>query len=225
MVKSKAMVDGTGTKRRINRAKLKANFELSTMAIPGFVQVLISDFKGLFSCLSGEGFSGPVSFFMFGIVALLLCVLVAVVAFFLIFLTFKKPKTNAMWITDIISIISAVASASLFILSDSKITGSFSFLTYEFENASSGALWGIYVFIALLAVPLIGNILVSNAPIKSDDELENERLERVRIKQEKEEEARIKKEAAKLEAQKRAEEEQAEKIRKAREALEKKKNK
>lgn len=209
---------------RIASDKTTLNLDLLGIFTDGentisFVQVLMADFKGLFSALSAESFSGPVSFFMFGIVALLICVLVAVVAFFLIFITFKKPKTKAMWITDIISIIFAVISAVLFILSNSKITGSFSFLTYEFENASSGALWGIYVFILLLAVPLIGNILVSKAPIKTEEELEAERLEKVRIKEEKEEQDRIKKEAARLEAQKKAEEEQAEKLRKAKEAL------
>ena len=81
------------------------------------------------------------------------------------------------------------------------------------------------MFIALAAVAFIGNLIVAKSAIKSEDTLEEERLERVRIKEEKEEAARLRKEQERLEAEMLAEIEREEKVRKAKEALERKKNK
>lgn len=206
-------------------AKNTLNFDLFGLFTEGtstlnFFGILFKNIGDVFSAMSGEGFDGPVTYIIFGFLLMLLSIVAIVVAFFLIFITFKKPKTKATWVADIVSIVFAFISTLLFISSGSKIGGeAFRIASLEFENATSGALWGSMVYIALLAVAFVGNTLVSRAPIKSEEELENERLEKVRIKEEKAEQERIKKEAARAEAQKRAEEEQAEKVRKAKEAL------
>ena len=49
------------------------------------------------------------------------------------------------------------------------------------------------IFALLLCVAFVTNLLVSKADVKSEEELEAERLERVRIKEEKAEAERIKK--------------------------------
>lgn len=207
------------------------NFDLLGIFTDGastidFFGILFGDIGGIFSAIIAEGFNSPVTYIMLGLVFILLSILTMVIAFFLIFLVFRKPKTNAIWITDIVGIVFALIATALFGITGNKVNGaSFTIGTLEFVDASSSLLWGIFIFIALLAVPLVVNILVSKADVKSEDELEKERLERVRIKEEKEEQQRIKKEAERAEAQKRAEEEQAEKVRKAKEALAKKENK
>ena len=191
-----------------------------------FFGVLIKNISDIISAMGAEGFSGAVSFIMLGFVFILLSVVAIVVAFFLPFVRFKKSDTKAGWIADIVSIVLALAGAVLFILSSSAANGaSFNIGTLEFVNASAGALWGVFVYIALLAVAMTGNILVSKAPVESDEALEAVRAEKVRLKEEKEEAERIKREAAWAEAKKKAEEEEAEKVRKAREALAAKENK
>jgi len=187
-----------------------------------FFQMLLQNIGSIL----GSVLSAPYMYVMLGLVMLLLSIVTAVAAFFVVFITFRRFKTNATWITDAVSIAFAIAAAVMFYLSSSQTAGqSFTLGTFEFVNASSGFMWGIFVYIALLLVPLIGNILVSNAPVKTAEELENERLEKVRIKEEKEAKERIRKEKEREEARKKAEEEQAEKVRKAREALAKKENK
>ncbi len=184
-----------------------------------FFGILFKNIGDIFSAMSGEGFGGPVTYFMAGLLMMLLGIITIVVAFFLIFIKFRKPKTNAIWITDVLSIAMTFVAAVLFTVCGNKISGTFAIGSLTFENAQAGILWGIFVYVALLAVALIGNILVSKADIKSEDELENERLEKVRIKEEKAEAERIKKEEQRAEAKKRAEAEEAEKIRKAKESL------
>ncbi len=192
----------------------------------GFFSILLKNIGSIFGTMSAEGFSGPVSFIMLGFLLILLSVVAIVVAFFLPFVRFKKSDTNAGWIADILSIVLAVAGTVMFILSGSKVSGAeFSIGTLEFIGASSKALWGIFVYILLLAVAMTGNILVSKATVVSDEALEAVRAEKVRVKEQKEEAERIRKEAAWAEAKKKAEEEQAEKVRKAREALAAKENK
>lgn len=192
----------------------------------GFFSMLIKNIGDILSSMSAEGFSGPVTYIMFGFIFMLLSVVTLVIAFFLIIVKFKKPKTNAMWIADILSMVFVLIGTFLFISSGSKIGSEpFSIGTLTFENAQSGALWGSMVYIALIAVAAVGNILVSKAKAKSEEELENARLEKVRRKEEKEEQERIKKEQARAEAQKKAKEEQEEKVRKAKEALSKKEKK
>lgn len=185
-----------------------------------FFGILFGDIGGL---ISGEN---PAQLFVLGFLLMLVGIVTIVAAFFLIFITFRKFKTKAVVIADAISILITAAATVLFFMADSRVKGAaFNIGELSFTDASSGAMWGVFVYIALLFVALAGNILVMRAPAKSKETLEEERLERVRIKEEKEEAARLKKEAAKAEAAKRAEQEQAEKVRKAREALAERKNK
>ena len=191
-----------------------------------FLGMIFKDLGGIIGALSAEGFSGPASFMIFGLVSVLLSIVILVVAFFLIFITFKKPKTKAMVITDILGLVFMGAGIFFFSTACGKIGAEpFSIAGLTFENASASAEWGIFVFMALGIVALIGNLLFAKSPVKSEETLEEERLERVRIKEEKEEAARLKKEQERLEAEKLAEIEREEKVRKAKEALEKKKNK
>lgn len=190
-----------------------------------FFGILFKNIGDIISAMSGESFGGPVTYFMAGLLMMLLGIVTIVIAFFLIFIKFRKPKTNAIWITDALSIAMTFVAALLFTVCTKNAAGAFSIGTLTFENAQAGILWGIFVYVVLLAVALIGNILVSKADVTSEDDLEAARLERVRLKEEKAEAERIRKEAERAEAKKRAEAEEAEKIRKAKEALESKKNK
>ncbi len=185
-----------------------------------FFGILFKNIGDIISAMSQEGFSGATTYFMAGLVMMLLGIITIVIAFFLIFIKFRKPKTNAIWITDALSILMTFIAAILFIGVGDKISGTFSIATLTFENAEAGALWGILVYIALLAVALTGNILVSNANVVSEDDLEAARIEAVRLKEERAEDERIRKEQERAVAKLKAEEEQAEKIRKAKEALE-----
>ncbi len=178
-------------------------------------------FKNIGGILSSM--EDPVLYIIGGFLLMLLSIVVIVIAFFLIFIMFKKPKTKATWIADALSILLAGAAAAMFIMAGSPVKGAnnFAIADLEFVNASAGAMWGIFVYIALLAVAFVGNFLVSRADVTSEEDLEKARLEKVRLKEEKEEAARKKKEEAWIEAEKKKEEEQAEKVRKAKEALEK----
>lgn len=166
---------------------------------------------------------GPVLYIILGFLFMLLSIVIIVLAFFMPFVRFTKPKTNAAWITDLFSIIFAVASVAMFIAAAAPASQleSFSIGTLEFATgASVDATWGSFVYVALLVVAMVGNLLVSKSEVTSEEDLEIERLAKVRIKQEKEEAERIRKQEAWLEAEKKKEEEHAEKVRKAREALE-----
>lgn len=207
------------------------NFDLLGLFTEGtstikFFGMLFKDLGGIIGTMSAEGFSGPVSFTILGLLFVLLSIVTLVVAFFLIFITFKKPKTKAMWIGDIIGLVFTGVAVFLFSSIGGKIGAEpFTIAELTFENATAGVMWGIFVYMALNLVAFVGNFLVSRADVKSEEQLENERLQKVRLKEEKEEQARIRKEQQKLEAEKRAEEEQAEKVRKAKEALAKKNKK
>ncbi len=190
-----------------------------------FFGILFKNIGDIISAMSQEGFSGATTYFMAGLVMMLLGIVTIVIAFFLIFIKFRKPKTNAIWIADALSILMTFIAAVLFIGAGDKISGTFSIATLTFENAEAGALWGVLVYIALLAVALTSNILVSKADVVSEDDLEAARVERVRLKEEKADKERIRKEQERAAAKLRLEEEQAEKIRKAKEALESKNKK
>lgn len=216
----------------ISSEETAINFDLLGLFTDGmntikFFGVLFKNLDGFLAAMTAEGFKGPISFSLIGFVLMLLSIVVIVIAFFVTFIKFRKPKTNATWIVDAVSIVIALAANVMFILSASAIPASetITIADMTFTSVNAGVSWGAFVFVALLFVALTGNILVSKADVKSEEELEAERLERVRIKEEKEEAERIKREAAREEAKRRAEEEQAEKVRKAKEALAKKNNK
>lgn len=201
------------------------NFDLLGIFTDGtntikFFGPLFKNIGSVIETMSAEGFSGPVSFTVIGLLCVLLSIVVLVIAFFLIFITFRRPKTNIIWIFDFIGIALMGTGAGLFCSVSSKIGAEpFTVADLTFVNAQASVGWGIFVFLALALVAFTGNLLVSRADVKSDEQLEAERLERVRIKEEKEEQERIKKEAARAEALEREKQEQAEKVRKAREAL------
>ena len=183
-------------------------------------------FFGIFFKSIGDIFSameGPVLYIILGFLFMLISIVVIVVAFFVPIVKFTKPKTNAAWLTDVISIIFAVTSSAMFMAAAAPASQleSFNIGTLEFATgASVDATWGLFVYIALLIVAMVGNLLVSKSEVTSEEDLEIERLAKVRMKEEKEEAERIRKQEAWLEAEKKKEEEHAEKVRKAREALE-----
>ena len=183
-------------------------------------------FFGIFFKNIGDIFGsleGPVLYIVLGFLFMLVSIVVIVAAFFMPLIKFTKPKTNAGWITDAISIVFAVASVAMFMAAAAPASQleSFNIGTLEFATgASVDATWGSFVYVALLIVAMVGNLLVSRADVTSEEDLEIERLAKVRIKQEKEEAERIRKQEAWLEAEKKKEQEHAEKVRKAREALE-----
>ena len=199
------------------------NFDLLGLFTEGtntikFFGILFKDIGGILSNLDGA-----VLYIMVGLLLMLLSIVVIVVAFFMPVVRFTNPKTNAAWITDFISILFAVGAVGMFIAAGAPAyeSAGFNIGTLEFAaGATADAAWGLFVYIALLVVAMVGNLLVSRAEVISEEDLEIERLAKVRMKEEKEEAARQRKQEAWLEAEKKKEEEHAEKVRKAREALE-----
>lgn len=184
-----------------------------------FFGILFKDIGGILSNLEG-----PVLYIMAGLLLMLLSIVIIVVAFFMPIIRFTRPKTNAVWITDILSILAAVAAAAMFIMSGTPAyeSAGFNIGTLEFSAAASAdAMWGLFVYVMLLCVAFVANLLVSRSEVTSEEDLEIERLAKVRMKEEKEEAERIRKQEAWLEAEKKKEQEHAEMVRKAREALEK----
>lgn len=197
------------------------------------IKIITCFFKnsGLFFTNMGfEGYSGAVAYTMMSLVAMLLSLVFIVVAFFMILFTAKKPKSKLMSIFDILSVVCAIASAVLFTMGVSAASSqvAFNFGDVVMYNATGGVAWGFYVAIALLLVATVANILVSRAPAKSDETLEEERLAKKAIKEEKERQEEIKREKERIEAEKQAQIEQAKLVEEAKANLakmEEKKNK
>lgn len=195
---------------------------------------VISSFFGntglYFTNMAFEGYSGPVTYVMLSILFMALSLVFIVVAFFLILLTFKKSKTKAMFVFDILSIVSAIVSAVMFTIGMSAVSENvgYNFGDIPIYNVSGGVSWGFFVALVLLIVAAVFNLIVAKAPAKSDEELENERLAKVAAKEEKARQDEIRKEKEREEAEKRAAEEQAKKVEEAKRnlaAAEAKKNK
>jgi ABC-type Fe3+ transport system permease subunit len=186
---------------------------------------VISGFFGnvnlYFTNMAYEGYSGALTYIMVSVMFMLLSALLIVIAFFLIIFLAKKPKTKAIVVFDILSIISAIVSAIMFTLGVNVASSEigFNFGAFPIYNANGGITWGFYVAIALLVVATVANILVARAPAKSDETLEEERLARKAVKEEKERQDAIAKEKAREEAEKQAAIEQAEKIAQAKAKL------
>ena len=89
---------------------------------------------------------------MLGILFMVLCLLMAVIAFFMILFTNKHPKSKLMVIFDCLSISCAIASLVFFTLAGKAApsAGAFNFGDIPMLNASGGIMWGIFVAIALL---------------------------------------------------------------------------
>lgn len=158
-----------------------------------------------------EGFSGTLSFTMYAVLCMVLSLLLAVIAFFLILILAKHSKTKAITVFECLSVASAVASAVCFTLGVKGAPAELgiNFGSFPVYNATGGVAWGFYVALALLLVAVGINAAVAKAPAKSDDVLEAERLERKAIKEKKEQEEALRKEIEREEAEKREKEEQA----------------
>ena len=158
-----------------------------------------------------EGFSGTLSFTMYAVLCMVLSLLFAVIAFFLILILAKHSKTKAITVFECLSVASAVASAVCFTLGVKGAPDELgiNFGSFPVYNATGGVAWGFYVALALLLVAVGINAAVVKAPAKSDDVLEAERLERKAIKEKKEQEEALRKEIEREEAEKREKEEQA----------------
>lgn len=158
-----------------------------------------------------EGFSGTLSFTMYAVLCMVLSLLFAVIAFFLILILAKHSKTKVITVFEFLSVASAVASAVCFTLGVKGAPAELgiNFGSFPVYNATGGVAWGFYVALALLLVAVGINAAVAKAPAKSDDVLEAERLERKAIKEKKEQEEALRKEIEREEAEKREKEEQA----------------
>lgn len=158
-----------------------------------------------------EGFSGTLSFTMYAVLCMVLSLLFAVIAFFLILILAKHSKTKVITVFECLSVASAVASAVCFTLGVKGAPAELgiNFGSFPVYNATGGVAWGFYVALALLLVAVGINAAVAKAPAKSDDVLEAERLERKAIKEKKEQEEALRKEIEREEAEKREKEEQA----------------
>lgn len=158
-----------------------------------------------------EGFSGTLSFTMYAVLCMVLSLLFAVIAFFMILILAKHSKTKVITVFECLSVASAVASAVCFTLGVKGAPAELgiNFGSFPVYNATGGVAWGFYVALALLLVAVGINAAVAKAPAKSDDVLEAERLERKAIKEKKEQEEALRKEIEREEAEKREKEEQA----------------
>ena len=139
----------------------------------------------------------------------------------------KKPNTKAMVVMDVLSVSSAIVSSVLVTLGVNAASAetAVNFGTVPLYNISGGVAWGFYVALALLVVATVINILVAKAPAKTDEQLEEERLQRKAIKDEKEAQKERERELARIENEKRAAAEQAEKVKLAKEKLAKRETK
>lgn len=174
-----------------------------------------------------EGFSGTLSFTMYSMLLMVLSLLFAVIAFFLIFILAKRFKTKALTAFECLSVLSAIGSAVCFTLGIKAAPSELgiNFGSFPVYNATGGVAWGFYVALALLLVAVGINAAVSKAPSKADDELESERLARKAAKEQKEYEAALKKEIEREEAEKKEKEEQARIVAEAKAKLAKSENK
>ena len=195
---------------------------------------LIDVFKSFFgnislyiTNMSYEGFAGPVTFSILGILCMILCLLMAVIAFFMILIKSKKPKARSMITYDCLSISFAIIGAVMFTISGKTAQGvtAFNYGDIPMYNAHGGIMWGIFVAIGLLSLALVANILVLRSPAKTHEQLEEERLARKAIKDEKERQNEIKKQKALEEQEKAAAEEQKRIVEEARAKLNAQKDK
>lgn len=174
-----------------------------------------------------EGTFGPATFLLAGTVFYFLTLLFMVISFFMSIFKCKKPKTRSTITFDVIAVVTAIVSVSLF--SYAAVAGAdstaFSLGALSAINVTGGVSAGIISLIVLFAAALGINIAVAIAPAKSDEQLEAERLAKVADKEEKERREELKKEEARINAQKAAEEEQKQIIAEAKRKVAEKKAK
>lgn len=180
-----------------------------------------------FANMGYENYAGTLFYTMLALVFMLLSAIFIIVAFFMILFKTKKPNTKAMAVTDVLSVSSAIVSSVLVTLGVNAASAetAVNFGTVPLYNISGGVAWGFYVALALLVSATVINILVAKAPAKTDEQLEEERLQRKAIKDEKEAQKERERELARIENEKRAAAEQAEKVKLAKEKLAKRETK
>ena len=180
-----------------------------------------------FANMGYENYAGTLFYAMLALVFMLLSAIFIIVAFFMILFKTKKPNTKAMAVMDVLSVSSAIVSSVLVTLGVNAASAetAVNFGTVPLYNISGGVAWGFYVALALLVVATVINILVAKAPAKTDEQLEEERLQRKAIKDEKEAQKERERELARIENEKRAAAEQAEKVKLAKEKLAKRETK
>ena len=120
-----------------------------------------------------------------------------------------------------ISIIFSIVSVALFCSASGAGASVQAFSLGEFTaiDISGGFTWGYVPALLLLLVAMGINIAVAIAPAKTDEQLENERLERVAAKEQKEREEELRKAKEREEAAKAAEEEQKQVVAEAKRKL------
>lgn len=180
-----------------------------------------------FANMGYENYAGTLFYTMLALVFMLLSAIFIIVAFFMILFKTKKPNTKAMAVTDVLSVSSAIVSSVLVTLGVNAASAetAVNFGTVPLYNISGGVAWGFYVALALLVAATVINILVAKAPAKTDEQLEEERLQRKAIKDEKEAQKERERELARIENEKRAAAEQAEKVKLAKEKMAKRETK
>ncbi|MBQ9228017.1 MAG: hypothetical protein IJ168_04210 [Eubacterium sp.] len=190
-------------------------------------QSFFADSGLYFTNMAYEGYSGPLTFSMLGVLFMVLTLLMAVIAFFLILFTNKKPKNLSMTVFECLSVICAVTAAVMFTRAGkaAESVTAFNFGDLPMFQAHSGVMWGFFVALVLLCVAALANLLVAKAPAKSVEELETERLAKKAAKEEKERENELRKEKERREAEAAAEEEQKRIVEEARAKLQKDKKK
>lgn len=180
-----------------------------------------------FANMGYENYAGTLFYTMLALVFMLLSAIFIIVAFFMILFKTKKPNTKAMVVMDVLSVSSAIVSSVLVTLGVNAASAetAVNFGTVPLYNISGGVAWGFYVALALLVAATVINILVAKAPAKTDEQLEEERLQRKAIKDQKEAQKERERELARIENEKRAAAEQAEKVKLAKEKLAKRETK
>ena len=204
-----------------------SSFVLSILAFDGS-KSLIDFFKaffgdvGLFTTTMGmEGYGGPVTLGVIGYFLFLLSALFIVIAFFMVLIRCKNSKTKTTIVFDVLSVAASVAAVICFTVGGQRGAdlGAFSFGGNAALAPTGSIGWGYFVALLLLLVATGMNIAVVNAPAKSDEQLENERLARVAAKEEKERLAEEKRELERVQAAKKAQEEEKAKVEEAKRKL------
>lgn len=185
------------------------SFTGAKSALDIFLQIF-SNFSLVWDNLTFENFFGPSTFLVVGTVFYFLSAVFIVIAFFMNIIKCKKPKTKSAITFDIITIAFSVVSVALFssaagVGADAKAFSVGEFAAYDI---SGGFFWGYIIALILFLVALGINTAVVIAPAKSDETLEQERLEKVATKEAKERENELKKAKEREEAAKAHEEEQ-----------------
>ncbi|MCC8016188.1 MAG: DUF1090 domain-containing protein [Clostridiales bacterium] len=185
------------------------SFNGSKSAIDVLLEI-INNFSLVTVNIQFEKFAGPATFMFAAVVFYFLSAICIVLAFLFNIIKCAKPKTKSAVTFDIITVIFSVISVILFSLTAGlgAESGAFNFGSLSAFDISGGFLWGYIPALLLFFIAMGINIAVAAAPAKTDEILENERLEKVAAKEAKEREAELKKAIAREEAKKAEEEEQ-----------------